>query len=217
MRGSDIIPDNSDMLTFWIGMAKARKQLGKPTGQLRVIAGTHRGRKLPVLDVQGLRPTSDRQKETLFNWLMMDVHNATCLDLFAGAGSLGIEALSRSAKQSVFVEKNKAAALNIQENLTLLKYDSTQAPVFHDDAFRVLTCELSSFVFDIIFIDPPFNASLVQPSIDMINEHLTLAKGAKIYVECEHSAAKFTVPSHWSLIKQSKSQQSCAQLFQTNS
>ena len=204
------------MLALWIGMAKARKQQGKPSGQLRVIAGAHRGRKLPVLDVQGLRPTTDRQKETLFNWLMMDVHGSVCLDLFAGAGSLGIEALSRGAKETLFVEKNKAAASNIQDNLSLLKYDNTQAKVFHDDAFTVLSKELSNSVFDIVFIDPPFNASLVQRSIDMINEHITLVKGAKVYVECEHTAANFSVPTHWSLIKQSKSQQSCAQLFQAD-
>lgn len=204
------------MLAFWIGMAKARKPQGKSTGQLRVIAGVHRGRKLPVLDIQGLRPTTDRQKETLFNWLMMDVQGAVCLDMFAGAGSLGIEALSRGAKQTFFVEKNKAAALNIQDNLSLLKYENSQAKVFHNDAFTVLSTELSSSVFDIVFIDPPFNASLVQQSIDMINAHITLAKDAKIYVECEHTAANFNFPSHWSLIKQSKSQQSCSQLFQVS-
>jgi 16S rRNA (guanine966-N2)-methyltransferase len=204
------------MLALWIGMAKARKQQAKSSGQLRVIAGVHRGRKLPVLDLQGLRPTTDRQKETLFNWLMMDVNGSVCLDLFAGAGSLGIEALSRGARQTLFVEKNKAAASNIQQNLVLLKYENSQAKVFHNDAFTVLSGELSNSVFDIVFIDPPFNASLVQRSIDMINEHITLAQGAKIYVECEHTAANFSVPTHWSLIKQSKSQQSCAQLFQAD-
>ena len=110
-------------------MTRARKQANSSTGSIRIIGGSHRGRKLPVLNAEGLRPTTDRTKETLFNWLMMDVQGANCLDCFAGAGSLGFEALSRGAKSVTFMELDKPAAKQLQANATLLKYDQESARV----------------------------------------------------------------------------------------
>ena len=104
-------------------MSKLKKQSNKSAakGNIRIIAGQHRGRKLPVLMADGLRPTTDRVKETVFNWLMPYIQDATCLDCFAGSGGLGFEALSRGAKSVTFIELNKAAAQQLKENKALLK------------------------------------------------------------------------------------------------
>ncbi|MDO4699052.1 MAG: 16S rRNA (guanine(966)-N(2))-methyltransferase RsmD, partial [Pasteurellaceae bacterium] len=103
-------------------MKKNRNSAPKQAmGEVRIIAGLWRGRKLPVLNAEGLRPTTDRVKETLFNWLMMDVAGSRCLDCFAGSGSLGIEALSRQAQAVVFLEKFANAANQLKKNLVSLK------------------------------------------------------------------------------------------------
>ena len=104
--------------------SKQQNAPSKAMGEVRVIAGLWRGRKLPVLNAEGLRPTTDRVKETLFNWLMMDIANARCLDCFAGSGSLGIEALSRQAQAVVFLEKFATAAQQLKKNLTSLKAEN---------------------------------------------------------------------------------------------
>ena len=97
----------------------------KGTNTLRIIGGEWRSRKLQFLDAPGLRPTPDRIRETLFNWLQGDIYNTLCLDLFAGSGAIGLEALSRGAKTVDFVEKNAAASKQLNSNLKLLKSDSS--------------------------------------------------------------------------------------------
>ena len=105
------------------------------TNTLRIIGGEWRSRKLSFIDAEGLRPTPDRIRETLFNWLQGTIHGANCLDLFAGSGVLGLEALSRGACQVTFVEKNKAVANQLKTNLDLLKSD---AEVHNQDALAYL-------------------------------------------------------------------------------
>jgi len=127
----------------------------KSTGQVRIVAGQWRGRKLPVADVPGLRPTGDRVRETLFNWLQGSIADSHCLDLFAGTGALGIEALSRYAASVTFVEPNKSAHSNICQSLQLLQRD---ASVVCSTAQGFLTT--NNRQFDLVFVDPPFGDEL---------------------------------------------------------
>ncbi|MFT5897920.1 MAG: 16S rRNA (guanine966-N2)-methyltransferase [Glaciecola sp.] len=195
-------------------MTRARKQSNSSLGSIRIIGGVHRGRKLPVLNAQGLRPTTDRMKETLFNWLMMDVHDATCLDCFAGAGSLGFEALSRGAKSAIFMEMDKSAAKQLQSNANILKFDSKQVIIQQGNSLNLLK-ELNDS-FDIIYIDPPFNQDLVSPCVETIVQEQLAHCGTKIYIEREANGSLLQVPESWRVIKEKSTQQVIAQLFIIN-
>lgn len=153
---------------------------GTPENTLRIIAGEWRSRKLKFKDAPNLRPTPDRVRETLFNWLRGKVHGARCLDLFAGSGALGFEALSRGAKDVVFVEKMAHVAAQIEANIALL---SAQSPVIKSDAASYLTH--ADRVFDIIFLDPPFRQNLLPLVLEIILEKKLLAKNGMIYLEHE--------------------------------
>ncbi|WP_414828707.1 16S rRNA (guanine(966)-N(2))-methyltransferase RsmD [Alteromonas sp. H39] len=176
----------------------SRKQPSK-TGQIRVIAGQWRGRKLPVSDVEGLRPTTDRNKETLFNWLMQDIRDARCLDVFAGSGGLGIEALSRYAKHCVFFEKDKQAASILRKNLQTL---GANAEVRQGDALSLLNDQHQPF--DIIFVDPPFGMNLVNPTLASLSQNRLLASGTLIYVEQESQASDIMLPPDSRIIKEKR-------------
>ncbi|MBF7073836.1 16S rRNA (guanine(966)-N(2))-methyltransferase RsmD [Glaciecola sp. MH2013] len=191
-------------------MTRVRKAAKAKMGSIRIIGGQHRGRKLPVLNIDGLRPTTDRMKETLFNWLMSDVRGAQCIDCFAGAGSLGFEALSRGAEKVTFIELNKNAAQQIRSNISLLGVDARYVQVKIGDALKVLSTLDSQP--DLIFVDPPFNKALVQPCIDIINT--TLAKeGCLIYIEHEAQGLTLALPSNWRLHKEKTTQQVCARVY----
>lgn len=161
-------------------------------GQIRIIAGQWRGRKLPVTDVQGLRPTTDRNKETLFNWLMHDLHDARCLDVFAGTGSLGLEALSRYAAFCQFFERDRQAATTLANNLTILKADGR---VIQGDALAHLQ-QAPAAPFDIVFVDPPFGQQLVDPALAALCNQGWVTSGSLVYVEHEPDApaASFPLP-----------------------
>ena len=134
----------------------ADKKNSRP-GQLRIVAGNWRSRLLQIADVPGLRPTSERIRETLFNWLTPGIHGSRCLDLCAGTGALGLEALSRGAKRVVFVEKSLKAAKTLRQNIETL--GSEDAVVLNLDAQNYLA-ESPAERFDIVFLDPPFAAGL---------------------------------------------------------
>ncbi|MEP7704484.1 16S rRNA (guanine(966)-N(2))-methyltransferase RsmD [Paraglaciecola sp. 25GB23A] len=193
-------------------MKRGVKPSKQPTGSIRIISGRWRGSKLPVANVLGLRPTTDRNKETLFNWLMPYVLNAQCLDVFAGSGGLGFEALSRYAKHVVFMELDKGAVENIQHNLLKLKVDAQQAKVINGNALQLLTrCDQQ---FDLIFLDPPFHQGLLPETIGLINHHKLLAPAGIIYIESELSAADYAIPSEWHLLKERQGSQLCSRLYQ---
>ena len=173
-------------------------------GQIRIIGGQWRGRKLSVLNAEGLRPTTDRNKETLFNWLMPYITHATCLDAFAGAGSLGIEALSRYADSCDFIELDSLAANELKKNLTtLISANKPVAQVHHGDALMLLP-KLSNKPFDIIFVDPPFNKALVQRTLNTIADNNIIAPNGLIYVEHEAGLASLSLPDNWQIIKQKR-------------
>ncbi|ASU15180.1 16S rRNA (guanine(966)-N(2))-methyltransferase RsmD [Actinobacillus pleuropneumoniae] len=184
----------------------------KPTGEVRVIAGLWRGRKLPVLNTEGLRPTTDRVKETLFNWLMNDVAGSRCLDCFAGSGSLGIEALSRQAQAAVFLEKFANAANLLKNNLTSLK--TTNGTVINTDTLQYLAQKNSQPGFEVVFVDPPFNHGFVPKVLTLLAENHWLADNALIYVETEKNHPPLELPSNWQILKEKTAGQVISRLIQ---
>ncbi|UAA38527.1 16S rRNA (guanine(966)-N(2))-methyltransferase RsmD [Paraneptunicella aestuarii] len=184
----------------------ANKTVRQATGAIRIISGQWRGRKLPVLDAEGLRPTTDRTKETLFNWLMNDVAGRRCVDVFAGSGGLGFEALSRGASQVTFVELDKSAFQIIGNNLRTLKVDDAMAQVFNTDALAFLkSCSAESI--DLLFLDPPFGKGLVEKVLNLVWEKQLIAADGLIYVEMEQGAVMPTLPEQWQELKLKETKQ----------
>lgn len=176
--------------------AKSTSPHPKGSNQLRIIGGSWRGRKLSFPDVDGLRPTGDRIRETLFNWLAPDIAGARCLDLFAGSGALGLEALSRGAGASVLVEKHPLAAQSLAKHLLILNADTAQ--VINADALGYLAKANPALPFDVVFIDPPFQHRLWQQAIDLLEQKNLLSEGCAIYVE-SGIEDEYQVPSSWQL------------------
>jgi len=179
-------------------MAK-RHTTDKPqSGRLRIVAGNWRSRLLRIANVPGLRPSSERIRETLFNWLAPQIHGARCLDLFAGTGALGLEALSRGAKSTVFVEKSARAVGTLNDNIKTL--DATGAIVLQMDALDYLDREHSER-FDVVFLDPPFAANLLEESCRRLAEGDMLAEGGRIYLEQPRNRPEPALPADWQVLK----------------
>lgn len=172
----------------------------KQAGSLRIVAGRLRGSRLAVPDRPGLRPTSDRVRETLFNWLAPVIPGARCLDLYAGTGALGIEALSRGAGECVFVERDRELCRQLQDNLVRLKVAG--ARVVADDAFTFLAAPATT-PFDLVFLDPPFDAGLWTEAALRLERGGWLAAAAQIYVEATPQA-DFAVPPAWILHREGR-------------
>jgi 16S rRNA (guanine966-N2)-methyltransferase len=164
---------------------------------LRIIGGTWRGRRLRFPATAAIRPTPDRVRETLFNWLGTAIHGARCLDLFAGSGALGLEALSRGAAQVTFVERDAAAAHALRERL--IEWQAGDARVERADALRYLAGEARPF--DIVFLDPPFASELLTRAAALLEERHWLTAGALIYVECAARAGLPPLPASWRPLK----------------
>jgi 16S rRNA (guanine966-N2)-methyltransferase len=150
------------------------------SNRLRIIGGRLRGRKLGFPDVGGLRPTPDRVRETLFNWLQPVIAGARCLDLFAGSGALAFEALSRGAGHCVAVERDAAAVAALRENAMTLAVGG-QLDIIHGSALDWLQGPVQAF--DIAFLDPPYHQGLLEPCLETLLQPGWLASGARIYVE----------------------------------
>jgi 16S rRNA (guanine966-N2)-methyltransferase len=195
-------------------MSKVKKQLEKsaPKGHIRIIAGQHRGRKLPVLMADGLRPTTDRVKETVFNWLMPYIQDANCLDCFAGSGGLGFEAISRGASSAILVELNKSAAQQLNDNKALLKASNIR--VIQQNALNFL--HNNQQAYSLVFIDPPFRKGLAQKAAELLVEK-GLTDEALIYVEMEADDNLQIMPSHWHLLKEKVAGQVIYRLYQNGS
>ena len=161
-----------------------RRGAKQTTPQLRVIGGQWRGRKLQFPDRPGLRPTGDRIRETLFNWLGPHIHNAKCLDLFAGSGALGIEALSRGAAQCDFVDADREAANTVGHHLNILNA-TDRSSVSCDMAERYL--RQTEDKWDIVFIDPPFDARLGMSTLTLLASSDRLAEASRVYFETSRS------------------------------
>ncbi|MDZ7751627.1 MAG: 16S rRNA (guanine(966)-N(2))-methyltransferase RsmD [Gammaproteobacteria bacterium] len=176
-------------------MRRPRQGRQGPAGQVRIIGGCWRGTRLPVVAGEGLRPTPDRVRETLFNWLGPRVAGARCLDLFAGSGVLGFEALSRGAAGAVLVERDPGAVERLRQGRERL---DAAAEVVHADALAWLAAAAPPF--DIIFLDPPYGGGLLAASVKLIHRHGLAAPQGRIYMEDD--SPDFTVPGDWSLIRQ---------------
>jgi len=180
--------------------SKPQKALGKKSapassGIVRIIGGTMRGRKLRFHTVDGLRPTLDRVRETLFNWLARDIAGSRCLDLFAGSGALGFEAASRGAKSITLVERSAKVARDLKNNCQLLSADNIH--VINQEAARFLTTNEEKF--DLIFLDPPFGQGLLNRLFDDLLPHLNA--NALVYIEQEKNEQTFVPNSNWTQLK----------------
>ena len=188
--------------------------MSKPErGQLRIIAGSWRGRKLSFLESEGLRPTTDRVRETLFNWLQMALPGSRCLDLFAGSGALGFEAASRGATRVVMVDSDSETVNTLRNNIDLLS--ATQTEVVCSDAITFLSnCDQE---FDIVFIDPPYRMDVIVQCCELLESKQCLSDRAKIYIECDASndLSKDSngLPDNWQCLKRKTAGQAGYHLF----
>ncbi|MDJ0812862.1 MAG: 16S rRNA (guanine(966)-N(2))-methyltransferase RsmD [Woeseiaceae bacterium] len=167
-------------------------------GRLRIVAGKWRSRLLDIADVDGLRPTAERIRETLFNWLAPTIAGSRCLDLCAGTGALGLEALSRGAKQVVFVEKSPVAARTLRANADLLEAEG--AEIRQDDALGFLGRPPGQ-PFDIIFLDPPFAAAMHGELCRLLDENAWLRRGSLVYIEEDRATTPVDLPQGWDLTR----------------
>ena len=175
-----------------------RKNNSKNRGKVRITSGEWKNRNLEVPDIDGLRPTSERVRETLFNWLMPSIHKSVCLDLFAGSGSLGFEALSRGARHCTFVEKSKLAFRQIKTTRTILNAMNSEA--HNCDAIDFLS-SVHNHNFNLVFLDPPFSDDYLISSIESIHEYQLVSRGGYIYIEFNKNNDLFDLPDNWSVIR----------------
>lgn len=167
---------------------------------MRIIAGRWRGRRLPVPHAEGLRPTPDRVRETLFNWLQPYIAGAHCLDLFAGTGALCLEALSRGAARAVMVERSAAVAEHLRALLAQLGAAAHEAQVVHRDALAYL-CEPAQ-PFDVVFLDPPFaRADLIEECAALLEARGWLKPGGFAYIEAPARLEPLGLPPTWQIIR----------------
>lgn len=190
-----------------------KSKTGQP-GFVRIISGQWRGRKLPVADVIGLRPTTDRVKETLFNWLMHDVADSTVLDCFSGSGALAFEALSRYAGYATLIEKDPAQAKRLQGLLASLNV--SQANVINSDCLRYLA-QPASRQYQIVLVDPPFRQNLALPCCQLLEQQGWLSPNALIYLEAEKELPLTDMPANWKLLKEKVAGQLAYRLWSNQS
>ncbi len=166
-------------------------------GELRIVGGRYRGRRLPIPSESGLRPTADRVRETLFNWLAPVIPGARCLDAFAGSGALGFEAVSRGAGEVVLIEQSGAVARQLEANALRLGADETR--IVQRDALRWL--EGAGQPFDIVFLDPPFADALWAPAIARLAGRGWLKPGSRVYLEAPMRIGFPELPPNWDLVR----------------
>lgn len=181
----------------------ARGKQGAGRNRLRIIAGQWRGRKLDFPEVEGLRPTPDRVRETLFNWLQPLLPGARCLDLFCGSGALGLEALSRGAAEVVMVEQNPDAIRHLNTHVNTLAAKGSE--VIQADVQAYLAGP--SRPFDIVFIDPPYRKNLLDPCCALLAENGWLSPSARIYMEEESKREGQPLPAGWEVIREKRAGQ----------
>ncbi len=180
------------------------------TGQLRIIGGHWRGRKFRFPAVDGLRPTTDRIRETLFNWLAPEIHGARCADLFAGSGALGLEALSRGAAFCDFVDSSERVVGSLREHLESL--DAADRAACHTvPALRFL--DNSQLPWDIVFVDPPFGRGMAVECCQALARRNLLTPGGLVYVETARDESVDGLPDSWELHREKSAGGVCYRLF----
>lgn len=183
--------------------------------KLRIIAGKYRGRRFDFPAIEGLRPTADRVRETLFNWLTPAIGDARCVDLFAGSGALSLEALSRGASEVIMLERSSVAAGKLRQHVATL--GARNAQVISDDALRWLghPDRQRDAAYDIVFVDPPFGSELLTPCCQLLATCGLLHPGSFIYLEYEQ-ALQPTVPSTWQLHRSGAAGQAAFALYRAS-
>jgi 16S rRNA (guanine966-N2)-methyltransferase len=182
--------------------------------ELRIIGGAMRGRKWRFPDVDGLRPTPDRVRETLFNWLQAQVAGARCLDLFAGSGALGLEALSRGAAHATFVDSRREAIAAIRATADLFGVGD-RASLQAEGAPGFLE-RFAGPPFDIVFLDPPFAGGLLQPCAALIESRGALAPRGFVYVEAPAREPLPALPPRWRPHREGRAGEVGYHLFQAH-
>ena len=190
------------------------KKAPRLSNTVRIIGGKWRGKKLSFPSIAGLRPTPDRIRETVFNWLQFELQGARVLDLFAGSGVFGLEALSRGAAYAVFVEKDHKAVTQLNMHLHELHIDN--ATVTHCDAVEYLKTG-QELPFDVVFVDPPYGQQLLSPCLAELENRHFLANHAYIYIEAESSMKSLPLPKNWLLHRSKHSGQVSYHLAQRTS
>ena len=175
----------------------------KKSNQVRIIGGVHRGRLLRFPDLPGLRPTGDRVRETLFNWLQPQLPGAACLDLFAGSGALGFEAASRGAGRVVMLERAAAAVAQLRANVALLGFANVQ--VIQMEALTWL--QGTPEPFEIVFLDPPFGEGLLAECCNRLQRNGWLQPNARVYIETDAAEDLPQLPAGWQILKQKRAGQ----------
>jgi 16S rRNA (guanine966-N2)-methyltransferase len=170
--------------------------VARQPNRLRIVGGRWRGIRIDFPAIEAIRPSPDRVRETLFNWLQTRIVGARCLDLFAGSGALGIEALSRGATEVTFVDREPQVGRHITQALQRL--NATGATVQVEDAARFLG--RAPRPFDVVFLDPPFASTLLQPAFDKLPQGW-LANDAYIYVECPAGVPLPPLPNGWTVYR----------------
>jgi len=185
------------------------------TGSCRIIGGKWRGRKIVFDNAEGLRPTTDRIRETVFNWLHPYLYQSHCLDCFAGSGALGFEALSRGASDVIFLDNNQRTVSKLKQNRE--KLAATGGRIYREDALSWLQSARSEprtrQAFDLIFLDPPFHSNLLEKSSVLLANSDILSDHAIIYLE--HAVdADVELPNNWFCLKQKTAGQVAYKLFE---
>ena len=168
---------------------------------VRIISGKYKSRKIIFPDRPGIRPTGNRIRESLFNWIQPDIVNSRCLDLFSGSGALGIEALSRGAKITTFIESDFETANYLEKNLQTL--NAANGIVVRADAMRWLESQKNTEPFGFIFLDPPFKNNLLLDCISLLESNYIISDNGTIYIETEADVNLRQLPPTWRL-KQKK-------------
>lgn len=181
--------------------SNSRKPGATPPGRVRIVAGKWRGRFLPVTDVEELRPTTERTRETLFNWLAPQIEGSRCLDLFAGTGVLGLEALSRGAAECVLVERSVAAIDALRMSVDRL--GATSAKVIAGDALHYLR-HAEPVRMDIVFLDPPFTGQALETLCALLDSRQWLAARASVYLEQDSRQPAPGLPQGWTVRREKK-------------
>ncbi|MDX5336895.1 MAG: 16S rRNA (guanine(966)-N(2))-methyltransferase RsmD [Marinobacter sp.] len=195
------------------GQTPAGRAPSSGTGELRIIGGDWRSRKLRFPDAGGVRPSPARTRETLFNWLNFQIAGSDCLDLFAGSGALGLEALSRGAASTTLVDHTPALASALRDNLRLLKSD--KGVVVCQDAESYLANRQRP-PFDIVFMDPPFRQGWLERLFPLLETGQWIKPGGWVYVEHESERATPPVPAGWMLHRQKTAGQVTYSLYRVN-
>lgn len=178
-------------------MVHPSQRRGRRHNQLRIIGGEWGGRKFRFPDIPGLRPTPDRVRETLFNWLQPLIDGARCLDLFTGSGALSLEALSRGAAEAVVVDRDRRAINNLRKIVE--EVNSDRATLIHCDYHEYLHRDARQF--DIVFLDPPYGKGMLEECCQTLEAGGWLANNARIYLEEESHLGEPHLPDNWSFEK----------------